>query len=334
MKKIRVAINGFGRIGRLVFRIGLEKKVNFVAINDLTDTKTLAYLLKYDSVYGKFEEKISFDKNHLIVGNKKIRVYAEKDPENLPWKELKVDVVVESTGFFTTKELASKHLKAGAKKVLISANYRGDQVVKTLIKGVNLNIYNKKTDHVVCKGSCTTTCLAPIVKVLNDKLGIERGFMTTVHAVTSAQRIVDAPHKILRQGRSLLDSMIPTKTGAAIAITRAIPALKERIDGMAIRVPTRVGSIVDFTCIVKRKTSVEEVNKIFKEASKKKMKGIIEYSEEDIVSADIIGNTHSSIFDSRLTKVDGKLVKVLAWYDNEYGYSCRIVDMLKLMAKK
>ena len=331
---MRVAINGFGRIGRLVFRIGLEKKVNFVAINDLTDTKTLAYLLKYDSVYGKLKERVSFDKDHLIVAGKKIRVYAEKDPENLPWKELKIDVVVESTGFFTTKELASKHLTAGARKVLISANYKGDEVVKTLIKGVNLNTYNKKTDDVVCKGSCTTTCLTPVVKVLNDKLGIERGFMITVHAVTSSQRIVDAPHKDLREGRSLLDSMIPTKTGAAVAVTRAIPELKGRIDGMAIRVPTRVGSIVDFTCIVKRKTSVEEVNKIFREASKKKMKGIIEYSEDDIVSADIIGSTYSSIFDSRLTKVDGKLVKVLAWYDNEYGYSCRMIDLLKFMTKK
>jgi glyceraldehyde 3-phosphate dehydrogenase len=331
---MRVAINGFGRIGRLILRRALEKKIKVVAINDLTDINTLAHLFKYDSVYGIYKGKVKVIEDYLVIDKNKIKVFSEKDPTLLPWKEFKVDLVIESTGRFTKRGDAIKHLEAGSKKVLISANYKGDQAIKTLVKGVNLNIYNKKTDHIISKGSCTTTCLAPIVKVLNDKFGIERGLMTTVHSVTSSQSIVDSPNKDLRRARTLLDNIIPTKTGAAIAISRVIPELKNKIDGMAIRIPTRTGSIVDLSCIVKRKTSLEKVNKTFKKSSEKGMKGIIQYCKDEIVGADIIGNTHSSIFDSKLTKVQGKLVKILAWYDNEYGYSCRMVDMIKFMSKK
>ena len=300
-----------------------------MAINDLTDTKTLAYLLKYDSVYGIFPDKISYDKNYLKIGNHKIRVFAEKHPENLPWKELKIDIVIESTGFFTTEKLASKHLHVGAKRVLISANYKGDQPIKTLIDGVNFNLYNKKVDKIISKGSCTTNCLAPIVKVLDSSLGIEKAFMTTVHAVTSTQRIVDSPSSDFRKGRSLIDNLIPTKTGAAVAICRVIPRLMGKIDGMSIRVPNQTGSIVDLTCVVKRPTSVEKVNKLFEKASKTNMKGIIEYNEDELTARDIIGNRHAAIFDPTLTKVEGNLIKVLAWYDNEFGYSATLVRLLK-----
>ena len=331
---INVAINGFGRIGRMVFRAGLnDKKINFVGINDLTDTKTLAHLLKYDSTHGTLSENITYTKDSIIVGKKKIPIFAEKEPENLPWKNLKVDVAVESTGFFREKKLAEKHLKAGAKKVLISANYKGEEVIKSLVLGVNNKTYDKKKDHVVSKCSCTTTCLSPIAKVIEDNFGIVKGFMTTVHSVTSSQKIVDSPHKIPREGRSLLNNIIPTETGAAVAVTRVIPELKGKIDGMAVRVPTLDGSLVDFTCVVKKNTSAEEVNKVFLEASKKAMKGVIQYSEEDLVSTDIIGNPHSSIFDSKLTKVNGNMIKVLAWYDNELGYAHRMIEMVKFITK-
>jgi glyceraldehyde 3-phosphate dehydrogenase len=329
---IRVAINGFGRIGRMVFRAAHnDTKIKIVAINDLTDPKTLGYLLKHDSVHRKFPTKVTATNDSLIVGKNIIQVFRKKDPQLLPWKKLKIDVVVESTGFFRTKELASYHLTAGARKVLISANYKGDTSIKTLIKGVNRNTYNIKKDHIISKGSCTTTCLSPIAKVLDDSLGIHAGFMVTTHGVTSSQKIVDAPHKILREGRSVLDNIIPTETGAAIAVTRVIPKLKGKLDGLAMRVPVPSGSVVDFTCTVKRATTVEEVNKIFKTASKK-MKGVIEYSEDEIVSTDIIGNTHCAVFDSKLTHVQGKLVKVFAWYDNEYGYASKIVDAIKFIA--
>jgi len=329
---LRVAINGFGRIGRNTFRALLnEKKINCVAINDLTDIKTLAYLLKYDSIHGTFNKTIKIKNNNLIVNNKTIQILSEKDPSKLPWKKLKIDVVIESTGFFATKKDAEKHLKAGAKKVIISANYKGNQDIKTLINGVNLNTYNKKTDNILCKGSCTTTCLTPLVKVLHDNFEIESGFLTTVHAVTTSQRILDAPHKKLREGRSLLNNLIPTTTGAAFAVTRVIPELKGKIDGMAIRVPVQDGSIVDFTCIVKKKTTVEEVNEIFKKASEGKFKGIIQYTEEPLTGVDIIGNTHSAIFDSQLTKVNNNFIKILAWYDNEYGYSKNLVDIVKIL---
>lgn len=330
---INVAINGFGRIGRMVFRAGWnDKKINIVAINDLTSTDNLAYLLKYDSVYRKFFEKVSFTKDSLVIGNKKIPVFAEKDPANLPWKKLKVNVVVESTGFFLTEELASKHLQAGAKKVLLSANHKDKKPIKSLLKGVNLNTYNKKNDHIISKCSCTTTCLSPIAKVLDEKIGIEKGFLTTIHGVTNSQKIADAPHKSWREGRSLLNNLIPTHTGAADAVSRVLPKLKGKLDGIAVRVPIPTGSLVDFTCIVKRKTTAEEINKIFKVAAKKEMKGIIEYSDQEIVSTDIVGNTHSAIFDSKLTRVDGNLVKIFAWYDNEYGYAYKVTEMIKFIA--
>ncbi len=327
---INVAINGFGRIGRMVLRAGWnDKKINFVAINDLTSPENLAYLLQHDSIYGKFKENISFQKDSLIIGKKKILVYAEKEPRLLPWKKLKVDVVVESTGFFLTSESAGQHLQAGARKVILSANHKTGDLMKTLIQGVNHHNYQKGTDHIISKGSCTTTCLSPIVSVLDEKLGISKGFLTTVHGVTNSQKIADAPHKTFREGRSILNNLIPTQTGAAVAVTRVLPHLTGKLDGIAVRAPIPTGSLVDFTCSVKRKTSVEEVNAIFKEASKGKMKGIIEYSEEELVSTDIVGNTHSAIFDSKLTRVEDNLVKVFAWYDNEYGYAHKVVEMIK-----
>lgn len=330
---VRVAINGFGRIGRMVLRICTKRfNIDVVAINDLTDTKTMAYLFKNDSVHGVFPGTAGFDEKNLFVNRRKINVFSEKEPENLPWKKLKIDVVVDCTGLFLTKDLATKHLTAGARKVLLSANYKGDQFIKTLIRGVNLESYDRKKDHIISKGSCTTTCLSPIVKVLDDALGIEKGFMTTAHSVTVSQKILDSPHKTLREGRGLLNNIIPTETGAAVAVARVIPELEGKIDGMAMRVPTQDGSIVDFTCIVKKKTSVEEVNKIFREAAKKHMKGVIQYSEEELVSSDIVGNPYSSIFDSKLTRVNGNLVKVLAWYDNEFGYSTALVDMIKFIS--
>ncbi len=329
---VNVAINGFGRIGRMFFRAAFnDKRVNIVAINDPTDTKHLVYLLKHDSSYGIFNKKITAGLNFIKVGNQKIMLSKERDPEKLPWKKHKIDVVLESSGFFRTKELANKHIIAGAKKVLISANYKGNNIIPTLIKGVNTSAYKKNTNHIISKGSCTTTCLSPIVKVLDDNLGIKTGLMTTVHSITTSQRVQDSPHKIFREGRSLLNNIIPTETGAAIAVTRVIPKLKGKIDGMAMRVPTLTGSVVDFTCTVNKKTTVEKVNQLFKQAAKSKMKGIIQYSEEELVLSDIVGNTHSAIFDAKLTKVIGNTVKVIAWYDNEWGYCCRLVDMVKII---
>jgi len=325
---INVAINGFGRIGRIVFRCGFkDKKINFVAFNDLTDAKTLAYLLKYDSVYGKFPGRVEVKNNVLRVNGKKIKVFSEKDPEKLPWKKLKIDVVIESTGIFREKKLAMKHIKAGAKKVIITAPFKGDDFVKTIVLGVNENTITKE-DKIISNASCTTNCLAPMVKVLNDSFGIIEGFMTTVHSYTADQRLVDAPHKDLRRGRSAAINIVPTTTGAAKAVTETIPELKGKLDGMAIRVPTVCGSVTDFVCKVKRETTIEEVNRVFKKASKK-MKGILEYSEEPLVSTDIIANKHSCIFDSLSTRVMGNLVKVIGWYDNEYGYSCRVIDLIK-----
>ena len=328
---MRVAINGFGRIGRIFFRVCMERKINIVAINDPHDIKSTEYLLKYDSIYGHFKGKISTKgQNTLIVNGKKIHVTHERDPSKLPWKKLKIDVVVESTGFFTKKEEAEKHLMAGAKKVLISAPGKGD--VFTVVKGVNTDKYDKKTHHVVSNASCTTNCLAPIARVLHDNFKIVHGAMTTAHSYTADQKLVDAPHKDPRRGRSAALNIVPTTTGAAKAVTKAIPELDGKLNGIALRVPTPVGSITDFVCVVSRPTTVEEVNTAFKIASEGYMEGIIEYTDEPIVSSDIIGNTHSAIFDSQMTMViDGVLVKVMAWYDNEIGYSHRTVDILKTL---
>ncbi|MFA6089108.1 MAG: type I glyceraldehyde-3-phosphate dehydrogenase [Candidatus Woesearchaeota archaeon] len=328
----RVAINGFGRIGRMVFRAGLDDKdVDFVAINDLTDTKTLAHLLKYDSVHGKFKGEVSHDATNIIVNGKKYPIYAKKDPLELPWKDLNVEIVIESTGFFTKKEGAQKHITAGAKKVIITAPAEGD-IDFNVVKGVNEHLYDKSKHHIISNASCTTNCLAPIVKVLDDNFGIVRGFMTTIHSYTGDQRLVDAPHKDLRRARSAAVSMVPTSTGAAKAVALVLPHLKGKLDGIAVRVPTPDGSFTDLVCEVKKETSVEEINKLFKAVADFHLKDVLEYTEDPIVSCDIVGNSHSTIFDAGLTKVMNKtFVKIGAWYDNEWGYSCRVIDIVKLM---
>lgn len=323
---MRIAINGFGRIGRLTYKILLEKKdVEIVAVNDLTDTKTLAHLLKYDSVHGIFKGAVSYDEHSIIVNNKKTEVFAETSPENLPWKELGVDVVIESTGRFTDIEHASLHIKAGAKKVVISAPGKGEGL-KTIVLGVNEHALDG-SETVVSNASCTTNCLAPMVKILDDLCGVEHGFMTTTHAYTADQRLQDAPHKDLRRARAAAYSIIPTSTGAAKAVGEVLPHLKGKLNGIALRVPVPDGSINDFVCVVRNPKSVEEINQTFKNAAEGAMKGILEYSEEPLVSIDIVGNTHSCIFDSELTMVYGNTVKIVGWYDNEIGYSNRIADL-------
>lgn len=329
---MRVAINGFGRIGRAVFRRALEKGVNVVAVNDLADVESLAYLLKHDSVYGAMSYEVSGvgcqnsgAGDYLKVGGKKVLVFNEKEPRKLPWKKLGVDVVVESTGFFTDRKSASGHLDAGAKKVLITAS--GKDVDYTVVIGVNEKGL-KREYKIISMASCTTNCLAPIVKVLDDEFGVKSGFMTTVHAYTGDQNLIDGSHKDFRRGRAAGVNLVPTTSGAAKATADVIPKLKGKIDGMAIRAPIACGSITDFVCVLNKSTNVEEVNRVMKRAAGK-LKGILEYSEDELVSSDVIGNSSSSIFDSKLTKVDGNLVKVLSWYDNEWGYSCRIVDLLR-----
>ncbi len=324
---MKVAINGFGRIGRAILKRALEKGVNIVAINDLTDTKTLAYLLKYDSVYGVYNKKIESGKNFIKINNKKIEVFAKKNPEDLPWKKLGIDVVIESTGLFKKKEDSSKHLTAGAKKVLISAPAPESDV--TIVLGVNEKDL-KKNHKIISMASCTTNCIAPIIKILEDKFGIQKGYMTTIHAYTGDQKLLDAPHKNLRRARSAAINLVPTSSGAATAVAQVIPSLKGKLDGMAVRAPVPCGSITDFVVTLKKSATAEEINKAIKEKSKK-IPEVLEYTEDEIVSTDIIGNTHSSIFDSKLTKANGNMVKVLSWYDNEYGYSCRMVDTLKLL---
>jgi len=334
MKK--VAINGFGRIGRLTLRAAIVKKakgLELVAINDLGDAKTLAHLFKYDTAFGVYPGKVRAQKNELIIDNRRIKVLSERDPEKLPWKKMGVDIVIESTGFFTDREGASKHLKAGAKKVIISAPAEDPDV--TLVLGVNEKTYDTKKHNIISNASCTTNSLAPVVKVLNNSLGIEKGFITTVHAYTADQNLQDGPHSDLRRARAAAENIVPTKTGAAKAIGEVVPKLSGKLDGLAIRVPNPVVSITDLVCIVKKETSVSEVNKIFKnKADRNELKGILAYSEEPIVSMDLRGNTYSSIFDAPLTKVIGNLVKVFAWYDNEWGYSNRLVDLAEMISKK
>ena len=323
---MRVAINGFGRIGRLVFRIGIDKGINFVAINDLTEIDTLVYLLKHDSVYGKFKGKVEAGKDFIKVNGKKIMVFAEPDPSKLPWKKLGVDYVIESTGKFKEKEKASLHLKAGAKRVLISAPSKDPDI--TVVYGVNHKDLNK-SHKIISVASCTTNCLAPVAKVLEDNFGIKRAFMTTVHGYTSTQSLVDGPNKKFRRGRAAAMNIVPTSSGATTATAEAIPQLKGKMDGLAFRVPIVVGSVVDFTAELNKTVTKEEVNAVLKKASLSTMKGVLDYSEDELVSTDVIGDSHSSVVDGLLTQTIGNLVKVFSWYDNEYGYSSRMIDVLK-----
>lgn len=334
---IKVAINGFGRIGRLLYRSAIERNVDidFVAVNDLTDAKTLAHLLKNDSVHGKFPGTITAEKDKLIVNGKELMVLCQRDPALLPWKELGVYLAVESTGFFRTRELASKHLQAGAKKVLISAP-AGDPDI-TVVLGVNDELYDNDKHNILSNASCTTNCLSPVAKVLNDNFGLKEGLMSTIHSVTNDQRILDLVHKDLRRARSAMANIIPTSTGAAKAVGLVLPDLAGKLNGISLRVPTPDGSIVDLHAILNKEASKEEINAAFKEAAEGPLKGILQYSEEALVSTDIIHNTHSAIFDAEQTMVignKGNFVKVLAWYDNEWGFSCRMVDFIEMIGKK
>jgi len=332
---LRYAINGFGRIGRLVYRIASEiSDFECAAVNDLTDAKTLAHLLKYDSVHGKYEAEIDHGEGSIVVNGRTVRVFSETDPAGLPWGELKVDVVIESTGKFRAREGASKHLEAGASKVMISAPGKDPDI--SIVMGVNDGDYDPERHNIISTASCTTNCAAPMVKILNDEFGIIHGLMTTVHAYTNDQKILDLPHKDLRRARAAMVSMIPTTTGAAKAITTVIPELKGKLDGMAIRVPTPDGSIVDFTVHITKEATAETVNAAFRKAAEQgPLKAYLQYTEEPLVSIDIVGNRHSCIFDSGLTRViGGNLVKILGWYDNEAGYAARMVDMMKLVGGK
>ncbi|MBR9706406.1 type I glyceraldehyde-3-phosphate dehydrogenase [Candidatus Pacearchaeota archaeon] len=334
---MRVAINGFGRIGRAVLKIGLDRGINFVGINDLTDTKTLAYLLKYDSVFGVYDKRVEYGDDYISIDGRRIKVFKQKDPLNLPWNDLKVDVVIESTGIFKDHGKASMHIKAGARRVVISAPSSDPDVM--LVLGVNDKELKKK-HKIISMASCTTNCLAPVAKVLNDKYGIKRGFMTTVHAYTNDQKILDVPHKKLRRARAAAQNIIPTSSGATSAVGVVIPQLKGKMDGLSLRVPVACGSIVDFVCELKKPVTINEVNKTLERASIGRLRGILQYTEDEIVSNDIIKNTHSSIIDGLSTQVlndkrdKGTMVKILAWYDNEWGYSCRLVDLIKKLSKK
>ena len=328
---INIGINGFGRIGRLVFRRTLEQGgFNVVGINDITDAKTLAYLLKYDSVHGIFEGEVKAEENAILVNGKKYRVTAEKDPSKLPWKELGADIVIEGTGIFTSREKLQGHITAGARKVLLTAPAK-DEIDATVVLGVNDSVLTGK-EQFVSNASCTTNCLAPMVKVLNDSFGLEQGFMTTIHSYTNDQRLLDLPHKDLRRARAAAMSIIPTTTGAARTVGKVIPSLKGKLDGFSLRVPTPDASITDFVAQLKKPATREQVNDAMKKAAEGPMKGILQYSEEDLVSTDIIGNEHSCIFDSKLTMAMGNTVKIFGWYDNEWGFSCRVVDLLRKIA--
>lgn len=335
---IKVGINGFGRIGRQFFRAKLKQDKNndveIVAINDLYPTKTLAHLLKYDSVYGILDVDVKAQEDVLIVNGERIQVTSIKDPAELPWSDRGVDVAIEATGLFRTRETAKKHLEAGASKVLVSAPCKTDGADITIVLGVNQDEYDKDNHHIISNASCTTNALAPVCKVLNDNFGIKTGLMTTIHAYTNDQRILDFPHSDLRRGRAAALSAIPTSTGAASAIGLVIPELKGKLNGLAVRIPIPVGSLVDLVIDMEKDASVEKINEAFKNASQNyPLKGILQYSEEPIVSADIIGNQHSSIFDAEYTYKQGNLVKVLSWYDNEWGYSSRLFDLVKYVTK-
>jgi len=332
---IKVAINGFGRIGRLFYRTAVQRKakIDFVAINDLTDAPTLAHLLKYDSVHGPLNAKVEVKDSTIIVDGKKLKVLSEREPAKLPWKELGVYLVAECTGRFRDRASAMKHIEAGAKKVLISAPAKGEDI--TIVPGVNDAKYDHKKHVILSNASCTTNCIAPVVNVLNKAFGIEKGLMTTIHAVTNDQVLLDLQHKDLRRARSAIMSIIPTTTGAAVAATVVMPELKGKLNGMAFRVPVPDGSVVDLVAVLKKKTTEKEVNEAFKKAARGKLKGILDYTEEPIVGVDIITNPLSSIVDGLSTMViDGNLVKVVAWYDNEWGFSNRMVDTVEMIGKK
>ena len=323
----KVAINGFGRIGRLTFKDLLKKdRIDVVAINDLTDPATLAHLLKYDSVHGRFDGTIEVSGNTFIVNGKEIRILAERDPASLPWREMGVDIVLESTGLFRDQAGAGKHIEAGAKKVIISAPAKGN--IPTVVLGVNDDILTGE-ETIISNASCTTNCLAPMAKVLDDNFGIEKGYITTIHAYTADQRLQDSPHSDLRRARAAACSIVPTSTGAAKAVGLVLPHLAGKLDGLAMRVPIPDGSLTDLVCILKTEATAEEINSAMKDASEGPMKGILEYTEDPIVSIDIIGNPHSNIFDSALTSANGNLVKVIGWYDNEAGYSARTADLIE-----
>jgi glyceraldehyde 3-phosphate dehydrogenase len=330
---MKVAINGFGRIGRAAAKILSDREdLELVAVNDLTDAKTLAHLLKYDSVYGIFSKEVLSTDSTITIDGKEIRIFAEKDPSALPWKELGVDVVVESTGHFLDQEKCQAHLKAGAKKVVISAPAK-DEETKTFVFGANE--FDYAGEQIISNASCTTNCIAPIMKVLVDKIGVEKSLMTTIHSYTADQVLVDGPHKDLRRARSAALNIVPTTTGAATATTKTIPSLAGKFDGLSIRVPSPVVSLSDITVVVSKKTTVEEINSWLKEASETTHKGFIQYSNEELVSTDLKANHFSAIVDSKMTQVvDGDLVKIVAWYDNEWGYTCRLVDMVQFVGNR
>jgi len=332
---VKVGINGFGRIGRLVFRAGYKSKdIDFVAVNDLpTGTNVLAHLLKYDSNFGQLKADVSAKENSLVVDGKELKVLTYKSPAEIPWKDLGVDIVIESSGVFTDKEKAIGHINQGAKKIVITAPAKGQDV--TIVMGVNEDKYDPKNHSIISNASCTTNCLAPMAKVLLDNFGIKSALMTTIHSYTNDQKILDLPHKDLRRARAAALSMIPTSTGAAKAIGEVLPELKGKMDGLAIRVPTPDVSLTDLTCIVEKDATVEAVNAAFKKASESSLKGILQYMTEPLVSKDFYGSNYSCIFDAELTKViDGKLVKIMGWYDNEWAYSCRVVDLVEYIIKK
>lgn len=336
----RIAINGFGRIGRCFLRAAMSDKefsniANIVAINDLTDAKTLAHLFRYDSTFGKYEGRVEAKDNEILVDEQSIKVISEKDPLKLPWKDLKIDIVIESTGKFNDAKEAKKHITAGAKKVIISAPAKSPDA--TVLIGINDNLYDNTKHDVISMASCTTNCLAPLLKTINDKFGIDRGYMTTCHAYTNDQRILDLPHKDLRRARAAMMSIIPTSTGAAKAIGTVIPELNGKMDGMALRVPVSNGSIVDVVLILQKEVTKEEVNQALKDSSESELKGIMAYTEEPLVSSDIIGESHSSIVDGLSTMVLGtknNLVKVMSWYDNEWSFACRLIDLVKFVLRK
>ncbi|WP_437584880.1 type I glyceraldehyde-3-phosphate dehydrogenase [Paramicrobacterium sp. CJ85] len=331
---VKIGINGFGRIGRNFFRAALAKGSNLeiVAVNDLTDNKTLAHLLKYDSITGRLDAEVSFDGEQITVDGKSIKVFEERDPANLPWGDLGVDIVIESTGRFTNAADARKHIDAGAKKVLISAPATGED--GTFVLGVNEQDYDPENHNIISNASCTTNCLAPLAKVFNDTFGIERGLMTTVHAYTADQNLQDGPHKDLRRARAAAVNIIPTSTGAAKAIGLVLPELKGKLDGFALRVPVPTGSITDLTVEASRPVTVDEVKAAYKEAAEGPLKGILKYTEDEIVSSDIVNDPHSSIFDAGLLRVIGNQVKLSSWYDNEWGYSNRLVDLAEYVAER